>query len=118
MSSLCFKGSAGDGRSRKGQHSTAQHSTSRGAYGFFEMNSQAIRPYVGIIECGERPGSLGMALLAVWGVCTRMLLYPILYKSAMLCNNRSRCSVDGEDEGRVMPTWVALNVRGNVDDGF
>lgn len=52
-----------------------------------------------------------MALLAVEGVCTRMLLYPIMYKSAMLCNNRSRCSVDGEDEGRVMPTWVALNVR-------
>lgn len=40
-----------------------------------------------------------MALLALGGVCTRMLLYPIMYKSAMLCNKSSRCGVDGEDKG-------------------
>lgn len=68
ISGLCFEDGAES--CRKGQDSTIKV-----AYELIERNRRAIRPYVGIVVCRERPESLGMALLAVGEGCVRGCCY-------------------------------------------
>lgn len=58
----------------------------------------------GIIACRERSGSLRMALLAVWGACARMLLYPSVQKPVRLCNSGNQCR--GEE---AQASWMMLS---------